>query len=52
MEAWRRRREPSGAGFVGLGLVRFNNSRITRFVICPSKPAILETTEKLSIENH
>src|SRR6516162_7721535 len=39
----------SGKGFVGVGLVRFNNSRITRFVICLGKPAILETTEKPSI---
>jgi transcriptional regulator with XRE-family HTH domain len=32
-----------------MGLVRFNNSKIIRFVICSGKYAILDTTEKPSI---
>jgi hypothetical protein len=52
MEAWRQpleaeilRLRQRRRGIRRMGLVRFNNSKITRFVIWPGKSAILETRE-------
>lgn len=43
------RRRQRTQGIRRMGLLRFNNSKITRFVIRPGKSAILDTTEKPSI---